>query len=124
MEQKNVFTYRYSAPQNKEVESIRSKYLPRQESKLERLRRLDRRVQSAGMIPSLSLGIVGCLIFGVGLCFGLGVFGGAAWLAVLLCIIGAAVMLPAYPLYLHIAKKTKEQLTPEILRLSEELIHS
>ena len=57
----NTFSYNYSAVKNKEVESIRKKYMPREESKLERLKKLDLRAQSAGMIEGLSLGIVGAL---------------------------------------------------------------
>ena len=48
METQNLFVYRYSASQNKEVERIRQRYLPQEESKIECLRKLDRRVQSAG----------------------------------------------------------------------------
>ena len=118
----NIFTYQYSAARNREVERIRAKYLPREESKLERLKKLDGRVQTAGMVESLSVGIIGCLVFGIGMCFGLDVFGGADWLSVLFCVVGAAVMAPAYPIYRRIAKKTKEKLVPEILALSDEII--
>lgn len=122
MEGNNTFTYQYSAKQSREVEKIREKYLPREESKLERLKKLDGRVQSAGMVPSLCIGVIGVLLFGIGMCFGLGVFGGAAFLKYLFGIVGIAVMLPAYPVYKYVARKTKEQLTPEILQLSEELM--
>ena len=67
MESNRVFTYQYSATQNKEVERIRNKYLPREESKLEMLRKLDNRVQSAGMVPALCIGTIGCLVFGIGM---------------------------------------------------------
>ena len=122
MENVNAFTYQYSAKQNREVENIRSKYLPKEENKLERLRRLDTKVQMAGTIPSLCIGVIGCLIFGIGMCFGLDVFAGADWLTLLFCIPGVIIMLPAYPIYKSIANKTKAELTPEILRLSEEII--
>lgn len=118
----NIFTYQYSAERNKEVESIRKKYLPREESKLERLKKLDARVQTAGMMESLTVGIIGCLVFGIGMCFGLDVFGGADWLSVLFCGLGAVVMAPAYPIYRHIVKKTKDKLVPEIIKLSDEII--
>ena len=91
----NTFTYSYSAARNKEVEDIRRKYIPHEESKLERLKRLDRKVQSAGTVE--------------GLCFG---------------IIGALLMIPAYPIYRRISSKTRAELTPEILSLSEEIIRS
>ena len=120
----NTFNYNYSAVRNKEVESIRKKYMPREENKLERLKKLDLRAQSAGMIEGLSLGIVGALVFGIGMCFFLDVFTGAAWLSALFMIIGTVIMIPAYPIYRRIAHKTKAELTPEILRLSEEIMNS
>lgn len=54
----------------------------------------------------------------------LDVFTGAAWLTALLMVLGAVIMIPAYPIYRRIARKTKTELTPEILRLSEEIIKS
>ena len=120
----NTFSYTYSATRNKEVESIRRKYLPREESNLEKLKKLDLRVQMAGTIESLCFGIVGALIFGIGMCFFLDVFAGAAWLSALFMIIGSLIMIPAYPIYRRIACKTKAELTPEILRLIEEIMKS
>lgn len=123
MEKNETFTYKYSAKENEEAESIRRKYLPREESKLETLKRLDSRVENAGMIEGLTVGIIGCLIFGIGMCFGLDVFGGADWLSVLFCLMGAVIMAPAYPIYRFISRKTKRELTPKILTISEELIN-
>ena len=119
-----TFNYTYSAARNKEVESIRRKYMPEEESKLERLKTLDQRVQMAGTIESLCFGIVGALVFGIGMCFFLDVFAGTAWLSALFMIIGSLIMIPAYPIYRRIARKTKKELTPEILRLSEEIMKS
>ena len=119
-----TFNYTYSAARNKEVESIRNKYMPREESKFERLKKLDLRVQMAGTIESLCFGIAGALVFGIGMCFFLDVFAGAAWLSALFMIIGTVIMIPAYPIYRRIAHKTKAELTPEILRLSEEIMKS
>lgn len=116
------FSYRYSAKRNREVENIRKRYLPKEENKLDTLKALDYRVQTAGMIQALSVGVVGCLIFGIGMCFGLDVFMGADWLTVLFCAIGAAVMIPAYPIYRQISRRTREKLVPQILSLSEEII--
>ena len=120
----NTFCYSYSATRNKEVESIRKKYMPQAESKLEQLKRLDLRVQTAGTVESLCFGIVGVLVFGLGMCFFLEVLSGAVWLAVFLMVLGTGSMLPAYPLYRRIFKKTKAELTPEILHLSEEIMKS
>ena len=120
----NTFSYNYSAARNKEVENIRKKYMPKEESKIETLKRLDDRVQTAGMIEGLCLGIIGALVFGIGMCFFLEVFAGAVWLTVFFMVIGALLMIPAYPIYRRISRKTKAKLTPEILRLSEEIMKS
>ena len=40
-EKKETFEYTYSAKQQQEIEKIRNKYLPKQESKMDQLRRLD-----------------------------------------------------------------------------------
>ena len=53
-------------------------YMPEEESKLEMLKKLNLRVRMAGTVESLCLGIIGCLIFGIGMCFFLDVFAGAA----------------------------------------------
>lgn len=118
------FTYQYSAEKNREVEAIRKKYLPHQPSKIERLKKLDGRVQRAGWTEGLSIGVIGALIFGLGMCFYLEVFAGAAWLTALLMVLGVLLMIPAYPIYRYVSRKAKARLTPEILRLSEEIMHS
>lgn len=124
MQNNKVFTYQYSAKRNREVEQIRKKYLPKEQNKMETLRKLDSRVRSAGLIPALCIGIIGCLIFGIGMCFGLDVFAGSDWLSVLFCVMGVSIMIPAYPVYRHVAEKTKAELAPEILRLSDEIMKS
>ncbi|MBQ8719830.1 MAG: hypothetical protein IJY65_02230 [Clostridia bacterium] len=116
-----LFTYQYSAERNAEVEKIRERYIVKEESKLETVRRLDKRVQMAGTLEGLVIGVIGCLLFGVGMCFGLDALAGADWLTLLFCIIGAIVMLPAYPVYKYISNKTRKELAPEILKLSDEI---
>lgn len=78
----------------------------------------------AGMIEGLCFGIIGALMFGIGMCFFLDVFAGVAWLTAILMICGTLLMIPAYPIYRRIARKTKAALTPEILLLSEEIMKS
>ena len=117
-----TFTYRYSAEKMTEVEKIRSKYLPKKENKIERLRKLDNKVQTAGTVESLIIGILGSLVFGIGMCYGLDVFEGADWLTLLFGGIGVLMMLPAKEIHSRIARKTKAALTPEIIRISNEII--
>ena len=118
------FSYQYSAKQNREVENIRRKYMPKEVSKIDMLKDPDFRVQTAGRLQGLIIGVIGCLIFGIGICFFLHVFEVGTWLTILCCVAGIVVMLPAYPVFRHIAKKTKAELAPEILRLSDEIMKS
>ena len=117
----NAFSYTYSASENQEVLNIRKKYMPQEETKLEELKRLDNLVQSAGVMEGLIVGIGGCLIFGVGTCFGLGVFGSVTWLAVIFGLIGTVGMILAYPLNRKCYNKMKDQHLPRILELTAEL---
>ena len=120
----HVFVYKYSAKENAEVQEIRKKYLPREESKLEELKRLDRTVQSSGLVESLSVGIGGALIFGLGMCLSMKVLGNGVFLivlGVLLGIAGAIGMIMAFPVYKKVYLKTKDMHTPRILALAAEL---
>lgn len=117
-----TFTYQYSAERNKEVENIRNKYLPKGENKFEKLKQLDYKVKNAGIIESLCVGIIGLLVFGVGMCIALGTLSGAKWLATMLCILGVVIMIPTYHIYTKISGEVKKELTPEILKLSEEIM--
>ncbi|MBE6901326.1 MAG: hypothetical protein E7478_02520 [Ruminococcaceae bacterium] len=124
MNQDTTFVYRYSAKDNKEVQEIRRKYLPHEESKLEELKRLDSIVQNSGMIESLCIGVGGVLVFGLGLCLAMQVIGSGMFAVVsgvLLGIIGTAGMVVAYPIYRKVFSKTKEQYAPRILELTAEL---
>lgn len=123
-EQKETFTYTYSAAQQQEIKSIREKYAPisPEEDKMERLRKLDASVTKPGLIVSLAVGILGTLILGAGMSCCM-VWGGALFIpGILIGIIGIAGVLAAYPLYNHITQKQREKLAPEILRLTDELM--
>ena len=119
------FRYTYSAATNREVQDIRKKYMPKEESKLEELKRLDYTVQNSGMIESLCAGIGGVLVFGLGLCFAMQAIGSGVFttmIGVLLGIIGMVGMLVAYPVYRKISQKAKAEYAPRILKLKDELM--
>ena len=108
----NAFSYTYSASENQEVLRIRKKYLPKEETKLEELKRLDSLVHSSGVIQGLCAGIGGCLVFGLGLCLAMEVIGHMIWLGVILGLVGTAGMLAAFPIYRKIFHKAKSQHSP------------
>ncbi|MBQ8600627.1 MAG: hypothetical protein IJ407_04520 [Clostridia bacterium] len=124
MNQDTTFIYKYSAKENKEVQEIRKKYLPREESKFEELKRLDYTVQNSGMMESLCAGIGGALVFGLGMCLAMQIIGSGIILialGILLGIIGMVGMLAAYSVYRKVFNKTKQRFAPRILELTAEL---
>ena len=126
--EKESFSYIYSAKEQSEINAIRNKYLPKEADKMEQLRRLDEGVNRKGTAASLAVGIIGALMMGLGMSLimtdfgsGLGVF----WCYALGIIIGVLGMIPvclAYPVYLAVLKKERQRIAPEVLRLSEELL--
>lgn len=117
-----VFEYTYSAPQQDEIRKIREKYLPKEETKMDQLRRLDESTTRKGQACSLSLGTFSSLVLGVGMCCTM------VWQEMLLVpgifigCLGIAGVTAAYPLFNRITARERERLAPEILRLSNELL--
>ena len=123
MEQNNdSFQYTYSAKQQEEIKQIRKKYLPKEDDKMEQLRKLDRRATLPGSIVSITVGLIGALIMGFGMSCSL-VWTDTMFLpGIIFGLVGMIVAVLAYPLYLFITKKQREKLAPEILQLTDELM--
>lgn len=126
MENNNRFEYAYNAAQQNEIRKIREKYLPPTDEKptdnLEKLRRLDRSVTRKSSVLALTVGILSTLVLGFGMCCCL-VWGQTLFVAgIVIGIIGIAGIACAYPLYLHIIKKERERIAPEIIELTDSLL--
>ncbi len=124
---KETFTYTYSAKERAEVENIRKKYLPKEDDKMARLRKLDSIPTQKAQAISLCFGVIGALIMGTGMSLAmtdlgasLGAF--ALMLGIVIGVIGMTLMALAYPMYKRVLKKEQERIAPEILRLTEELM--
>lgn len=119
MDNNEKFEYTYSAKQQAELETIRKKYLPEKETKMDKLRRLDKSVTRPGTIISIIIGIAGTLIMGLGMCMCL------EWqqfvLGIIFGLLGIAILAAAYPVFNKITQKQKEKIAPEILKLTEEI---
>ena len=115
------FHYNYSAERQSEIDAIRKKYLPReeQENKMAELRKLDASLTTGAFAASMALGIISALVFGGGMCCFL--VWGKIVPGALLCVVGVIGMLVAPWLYRRLVEKRKAEITPEILRLTEEL---
>ena len=127
MENKEEFSFTYSAQQQKEVEAIRKKYLPREEDKMEQLRKLHAIPTRKAQAASIAVGVIGALIMGTGMSLAMtelgAILGGFAMvLGILVGVVGMVLVALAYPIYNRVLKKERQRIAPEILRLSEELL--
>ena len=121
------FEYTYSAERQQEIEAIRKKYLPKEEDKMEKLRKLHAVPTQKAQAASIAVGVVGALILGTGMSLAMTDIGAAlGTLAMILGIgvgiVGIALVAVAYPIYNRVLKKQREKIAPEILRLSDELL--
>lgn len=115
------FEYTYSAKQQREIESIRKKYLPKEEDKMETLRRLDKNADKPGTILSIIIGVVGSLLLGIGMCCTMVWSDSLFVLGIIVGVVGIAVVSVAYPVYKKVTKRQREKVAGQILALSEEL---
>ena len=125
--QESSFNYTYSAAQRQEVEHIRKKYLPKEEDKMEQLRRLHHSATNKAKSSSITLGTIGALILGTGMSIvmtELGTLVGdlAMVLGIAVGLAGMVLVACAWPVYKSVLKKERERIAPEVLRLTEELL--
>ena len=118
---RDSFQYTYSAKQQQEIDSIRKKYLPPEEDKMEQLRRLDRAAAKKGAVVSTVIGIIGCLMMGVGMCCSMVWMGSLFIPGIIIGLLGIALIAASYPVYSKITKMQREKIAPEIIRLTDEL---
>ncbi len=122
------FDYTYSAPteeERREVRALRSEYstVPPERTALEKIRLLDRKVKLPVIVLAYIIGIAGILLFGTGMCFALKAIGNSLWLGVVLGLVGAAICIANYYIYKAFLSSRKKKYAPEILKLSEQVLH-
>lgn len=123
----NSFEYTYSARRQKEVEEIRKAYLPKEEDKMEQLRKLHAIPTRKAQAVSLAIGIIGALMLGTGMSLCMTDLGEALGslaliLGILIGIVGMAMVAAAYPVFNRVLGKERKRIAPEILRMTDELI--
>lgn len=124
-EENKQFNYTYSAPTEEEkklVESIKREYEEDSDrrKKVTALIELDKKVKVAPTAISIALGIMGTLIFGLGLTFAL------VWemltASIAVGLLGSIIIASALPVRNVLYKRNKKKYTKEILQLAEEIL--
>ena len=117
---KEAVSITYSTEEQKELNAIRAKYVPKGNkplTNLDKAKAIDARVESKGMIAGLSVGIIGALVAGLGMSCVL------VWdklaLGILIGLVGLVGVAGAYPLYQRVIQKERAKVADEIMKLSE-----
>lgn len=134
MENKDGFKLTYSAKQQAEIRQIRDKYTgtPKneEESNIEKLRRLDKKVTDKATAFSLIVGISGTLLLGIGMSLSMSDFGKILGeyaslsmpVGIVVGLLGLGLACMALPVYNLALKRGRKKAAPEIIRLSEKLL--
>lgn len=134
--EKNGFSYTYSAKEQAQIKKIREKYIKTDkdaaspESKMERLCRLDNRVTQRAQTVSLIFGVIGTLLLGFGMSLIMTELSAALGLSFTLAVLfgvlsgtlGIALAALAYPAYVAVTRREREKIAPEVIRLTDELM--
>ncbi|MBQ8583820.1 MAG: hypothetical protein IJ488_04320 [Clostridia bacterium] len=124
-EQNNRFEYKYSALSSEErleIESIRRRYLKdgSGEGRTQELKRLDFYVRSFPVAIAITVGVIGILLFGLGLTLVLEL--NKTVLGIILGAVGVLVLAPANLIYKRLTAFQKKKYGQRILDISEELL--
>lgn len=127
MENHENFTFTYSARQQKEVEEIRKKYIPREADKMEQLRKLHALPTAKAQSAAIALGVIGALLLGLGMSLAMTDLGAALGelamvLGIAVGLVGMVLVALAYPVYNRVLTRERERIAPEVLRLADELL--
>ena len=123
----NSFEYTYSAQRQQEVEAIRQKYLPKEEDKMEQLRKLHSIPTQKAQSASIAVGVIGALILGTGMSLCMTELGAALGsyamiFGIIIGLVGMVMVAAAYPLFNRVLHKEREEIAPQILQLTDELL--
>ena len=107
------------------AEQIANEYSEKTTSKVKQLKRLDAMAKKPARICSLSFGIVGSLVLGLGMCLAMGVIGGGSaimiTLGVVIGLVGIAIVSVNYFIYRLLLNRSKNKYKYDILTLAKQI---
>ena len=128
MNQETTFTYTYSAKENQEVYNIRSKYLPVQESGVDTLKALDRKVKRPAHIFAYLFGSLSAIIMGSGMSLVMTDLAGTVgiqhpmYCGIAIGLVGMLMALVNYPMYKGILGARRRKYADKVIALSDAIM--
>ncbi len=108
--------------ERKFVNRLRDEYTEHGETKLDSLKKMDRRIKRPAEIFAYTFGTAGTLILGTGMCLAMKVIGNLVPLGIAIGLIGIAMVAVNYFIYRHILTSRKKKYGARIIALSNELL--
>lgn len=105
------------------VEQIRTRYVEHEGTKLDELKRLDRKAKRPAEIFAYTFGIAGALVLGTGMCLAMKVIGDLMPLGIVVGCVGIVMVSVNYALYKKLLKRGKNKYGKQILELSDRLMN-
>lgn len=102
------------------VKNIREQYEYHDESKIEKLRGLDKKVKMPANIFAYTFGVVGALVLGLGMCMAMKVIFDMMILGIVIGCVGIAMVSVNYFIYKAILNSRKDKYADQILKLADE----
>lgn len=107
------------------AEQLAAEYAPKDTSRIAALRKLDRHAKLPATVLAYSLGIVGTLIMGVGMCLSMRVIGNGSaamvGLGIATGVAGLVLVGVNYPVYRKVLARGRERYAADIVRLAGEI---
>ena len=106
------------------AESIAKEYAPKESSKVEALRKLDKKAKNPANVFAFTFGIVSSLVAGTGMSLAMNVIGGTTFymvLGIVIGVIGFTCCGINYSIYKKILEKGKRKYAFEIVELAKEI---
>lgn len=108
------------------AEKIASEYAPKKTSKVEALRKLDRKAKQGAEVFAFTFGIICSLILGTGMSFAMGVIGDNSTttfiIGIIVGVIGIFGVSINYFIYKKLLQKGKEKYGNDIVQLAKEIV--
>ena len=108
--------------QSNYAQKIRNQYIPQEQTDLDKLKALDKKVKRPANVFAYTFGSISSLVLGTGMSFAMEVIGSSMLLGVGIGVLGLALCSITYPIYKAILKKRKKKYSEQIISLTEKLI--
>lgn len=113
-----------NANEKKYVEKVVRDFSTKEETKLDKLRELNKKARKGANVFAYVFGTIGSLVLGMGMCVAMKVIlPELMWLGIVVGLVGILMVSVNYPIYKKLLEKGKNKYSRQILDLSEEILN-